>query len=68
MEGKVNKYLIATALLFQLLVINLKQFAHLTTQQEWDLWHMGIGMGVIIAVDALTALIKKISASNRPIE
>lgn len=62
-----NKYLILTALLFQLLVINLRQFAHLTTQQEWDLWHMSIGMGVIIAVDALTGLIKKICARNRPI-
>lgn len=63
-----NKYLIWTALLFQLLVINLKQFAHLTIQQEWDLWHMSIGMGVIIAVDALTSLTKKISARNRSIE
>lgn len=63
-----NKYLIATALLFQLLLINLRQFANLTAQQEWDLWHVGVGMGVIIAVDALTALIKKISVRKRSIE
>ena len=56
-----SKHLALAALMITLVGNTIRTFGGLTLEQQWNLWFVYLGMGLMILADALHALYRRIA-------
>ncbi|HEX7752662.1 MAG TPA: hypothetical protein VF440_09695 [Novosphingobium sp.] len=56
-----NKHLILAALIFTLIGNTIRTFGGLDLEQQWNLWFVYLGMGLMLLTDGLHALYRRIA-------
>lgn len=60
-----NKHLVLAALIFTLVGNTIRMFGGLNLEQQWNLWFVYLGMGLMVLADALHALYRRIARSRQ---